>query len=111
MFDFGVICLKVVDCRVCGDPHSHLRFAFVEFADECKLPFLISCILKFVLIMLLNFMRLNCFAKFSCYLQLLAVSARAALSLGGTQLGFSPVKVLPSKTAILPVNPTFLPKV
>ncbi|KAL1815809.1 hypothetical protein ACET3Z_018383 [Daucus carota] len=63
---------QVVDCRVCGDPHSHLRFAFVEFADE--------------------------------------FSARAALSLGGTQLGFSPVKVLPSKTAILPVNPTFLPK-
>ena len=28
--------LKVVDCRVCGDPHSVLRFAFVEFADESK---------------------------------------------------------------------------
>lgn len=54
---------------------------------------------------------LKCFAKFTCYLQLLAVSARAALSLGGMLLGFSPVKVLPSKTAILPVNPTFLPKV
>lgn len=26
--------LKVVDCRVCGDPHSVLRFAFIEFADE-----------------------------------------------------------------------------
>ncbi|KAL6554324.1 Polyadenylate-binding protein-interacting protein 8-like isoform X1 [Orobanche minor] len=62
----------VVDCRVCGDPHSHLRFAFVEFADE--------------------------------------YSARAALCLNGTLLGFSPVKVLPSKTAILPVNPTFLPR-
>ncbi|KAI7751747.1 hypothetical protein M8C21_009189, partial [Ambrosia artemisiifolia] len=45
----------VVDCRVCGDPNSRLRFAFVEFADE--------------------------------------------------------IKVLPSKTAILPVNPTFLPRV
>ncbi|KAK6132094.1 hypothetical protein DH2020_034160 [Rehmannia glutinosa] len=63
----------VVDCRVCGDPHSHLRFAFVEFADE--------------------------------------YSARAALCLNGTLFGFSPVKVLPSKTAILPVNPTFLPRV
>ncbi|KAK6134468.1 hypothetical protein DH2020_031785 [Rehmannia glutinosa] len=62
----------VVDCRVCGDPHSHLRFAFVEFADE--------------------------------------YSARAALCLNGTLFGFSPVKVLPSKTAILPVNPTFLPR-
>uniref|UniRef100_M1AD85 RNA-binding protein n=1 Tax=Solanum tuberosum TaxID=4113 RepID=M1AD85_SOLTU len=49
---------QVVDCRICGDPHSRLRFAFVEFADEC----------------------------------------------------FSQLKVLPSKTAILPVNPTFLPR-
>lgn len=63
---------QVVDCRVCGDPHSRLRFAFVEFSDE--------------------------------------YSARAALNLCGTMLGFSPVKVLPSKTAILPVNPTFLPR-
>ena len=37
--------------------------------------------------------------------------ARAALSLDGTMLGFYPVRVLPSKTAILPVNPTFLPRV
>uniref|UniRef100_M1CN73 Ctc-interacting domain 9 n=1 Tax=Solanum tuberosum TaxID=4113 RepID=M1CN73_SOLTU len=63
---------QVVDCRVCGDPHSRLRFAFVEFADE--------------------------------------YSARASLCLCGTILGFSPLKVLPSKTAILPVNPTFLPR-
>ncbi|XP_022733635.1 polyadenylate-binding protein-interacting protein 9-like isoform X2 [Durio zibethinus] len=62
----------VVDCRVCGDPHSVLRFAFVEFADE--------------------------------------EGARAALNLGGTRLGFYPVTVLPSKTAILPVNPKFLPR-
>nr|GMD87588.1 polyadenylate-binding protein-interacting protein 8-like [Ipomoea batatas] len=63
---------QVVDCRICGDPHSRLRFAFVEFADE--------------------------------------YSARGALNLSGTILGFSPLKVLPSKTAILPVNPTFLPR-
>ncbi|CAH2053713.1 unnamed protein product [Thlaspi arvense] len=64
--------VKVVDCRICGDPHSVLRFAFVEFADD--------------------------------------QGAREALSLGGTMLGFYPVRVLPSKTAILPVNPTFLPR-
>ncbi|KAF3681026.1 polyadenylate-binding protein-interacting protein 9 [Capsicum chacoense] len=63
---------QVVDCRVCGDPHSRLRFAFVEFADE--------------------------------------YSAGASLNLCGTLVGFSPLKVLPSKTAILPVNPTFLPR-
>ncbi|KAL9236508.1 hypothetical protein vseg_011169 [Gypsophila vaccaria] len=65
-------CGQVVDCRICGDPHSVLRFAFVEFADM--------------------------------------YGAKAALSMGGTVLGYYPVKVLPSKTAILPVNPTFLPR-
>lgn len=65
-------CGKVVDCRICGDPNSVLRFAFIEFANE--------------------------------------YGARAALHLSGTMLGFYPVKVLPSKTAILPVNPTFLPR-
>ncbi|KAM0919666.1 hypothetical protein ACQ4PT_008042 [Festuca glaucescens] len=65
-------CGQVVDCRICGDPNSVMRFAFIEFADD--------------------------------------VGARAALSLGGTILGFYPVRVLPSKTAILPVNPKFLPR-
>jgi hypothetical protein len=37
--------------------------------------------------------------------------ARTALNLGGTIFGFYPVRVLPSKTAILPVNPKFLPRV
>ncbi|KMS96304.1 hypothetical protein BVRB_000180 isoform A [Beta vulgaris subsp. vulgaris] len=65
-------CGQVVDCRVCGDPNSILRFAFVEFTDE--------------------------------------EGAKAALSLSGTMLGYYPVRVLPSKTAIAPVNPTFLPR-
>ncbi|KAG6516936.1 polyadenylate-binding protein-interacting protein 11-like [Zingiber officinale] len=65
-------CGQVVDCRMCGDPKSVLRFAFIEFTDE--------------------------------------EGAQAALSLSGTVLGFYPVRVLPSKTAIAPVNPTFLPR-
>lgn len=65
-------CGQVVDCRVCGDPHSVLRFAFIEFADED--------------------------------------GARAALRLGGMIFGYYPLRVLPSKTAILPVNPKFLPR-
>ncbi|MED6136073.1 Polyadenylate-binding protein-interacting protein 9, partial [Stylosanthes scabra] len=65
-------CGQVIDCRICGDPHSVLRFAFVEFTDE--------------------------------------EGARAGLRLGGTVLGYYPLRVLPSKTAILPVNPTFLPR-
>ncbi|KAL8160382.1 hypothetical protein V2J09_001919 [Rumex salicifolius] len=67
-----VNCGQVVDCRVCGDPNSVLRFAFIEFTDE--------------------------------------VGAMNALALSGTMLGFYPVRVLPSKTAIAPVNPTFLPR-
>jgi len=39
------------------------------------------------------------------------VGARAALNLSGTMLGYYPLRVLPSKTAIAPVNPTFLPRV
>ncbi|EPS67942.1 hypothetical protein M569_06832, partial [Genlisea aurea] len=65
-------CGQVVDCRVCGDPNSVLRFAFIEFTDE--------------------------------------EGARNALNLAGTMLGFYPVRVLPSKTAIAPVNPTLLPR-
>ncbi|XP_065858465.1 polyadenylate-binding protein-interacting protein 11 isoform X2 [Euphorbia lathyris] len=65
-------CGQVVDCRICGDPNSVLRFAFIEFTDE--------------------------------------EGARTALNLAGTMLGFYPVRVLPSKTAIAPVNPTFLPR-
>lgn len=42
---------------------------------------------------------------------MLAEGAMAALSLSGTMLGYYPVRVLPSKTAIAPVNPTFLPRV
>ncbi|KAL0382480.1 UNVERIFIED_CONTAM: Polyadenylate-binding protein-interacting protein 11 [Sesamum calycinum] len=64
-----ISCGQVVDCRVCGDPNSVLRFAFVEFTDE--------------------------------------EGARNALSLSGTMLGYYPVRVLPSKTAIAPVNPIF----
>ncbi|KAG2594879.1 hypothetical protein PVAP13_5KG044600, partial [Panicum virgatum] len=70
--DIFATCLPVVDCRICGDPHSVLRFAFIEFSDE--------------------------------------EGARTALNLGGTIFGFYPVRVLPSKTAILPVNPKFLPR-
>ncbi|KAK7848832.1 polyadenylate-binding protein-interacting protein 12 [Quercus suber] len=30
----GLMSRRVVDCRVCGDPNSILRFAFIEFTDE-----------------------------------------------------------------------------
>lgn len=70
--DLFANCGHVNDVRVCVDPHSHLQFAFIEFADED--------------------------------------GAKEALNLGGCMLGYYPIRVLPSKTAILPVNPRFLPK-
>ena len=27
-------CGPIMDCRVCGDPNSAMRFAFIEFSDE-----------------------------------------------------------------------------
>lgn len=101
--------LKVIDCRICGDPHSVLRFAFVEFADECKSSLANPTLFKFSL----RHVQSLVFSTIS-YIFMEFVStdgARTALNLGGTVLGYYPVRVLPSKTAILPVNPTFLPRV
>lgn len=65
-------CGTVVDCRVCGDPNSAMRFAFIEFlTEEC---------------------------------------AQKALKKNGTELGTSRLRVLPSKTAIVPVNKDLMPK-
>ena len=27
-------CGRVIDCRVCGDPNSAMKFAFIEFLEE-----------------------------------------------------------------------------
>eukprot|EP00271_Cylindrocystis_brebissonii_P018370 TRINITY_DN515_c0_g1_i1.p1 TRINITY_DN515_c0_g1~~TRINITY_DN515_c0_g1_i1.p1 ORF type:complete len:570 (-),score=90.33 TRINITY_DN515_c0_g1_i1:369-2078(-) len=62
----------VVDCRVCGDPNSALRFAFIEFTSEAD--------------------------------------AASSVGLTGTIMGYYPIRVLQSKTAIVPVNPNFLPR-
>ncbi|URD72394.1 Ataxin-2 C-terminal region [Musa troglodytarum] len=65
-------CGRVIDCRVCGDPHSALRFALVEFDNEH--------------------------------------GANVALNFDGTILGFHPLAISLSKTAIAPVNPSLLPQ-
>jgi len=62
----------VLECRICVDPNSRMRFAFVEFNSD--------------------------------------VSANLALEFNGTVIGNSPVRVLPSRTSIVPVNPTYLPR-
>jgi hypothetical protein len=96
--------LQVVDCRVCGDPNSVLRFAFVEFTDEGKVSMLLHELLFFTIPSL--------YWMHNSYIyEHPTDGASRALNLAGTMLGFYPVKVLPSKTAIIPVNPTFLPQV
>ncbi|XP_074567199.1 polyadenylate-binding protein-interacting protein 9-like isoform X1 [Curcuma longa] len=90
----------VVDCRICGDPNSILRFAFIEFSNEGKF--------SYYALPSWAFMRHAPNAlKFHFSL---TDGARAALNLGGAMLGYYSVRVLPSKTAILPVNPKFLPR-
>lgn len=65
-------CGQVVDCRICGDPNSPMRFAFIEFLEEA--------------------------------------AVQNALARNGILLGSYPLRVLPSKTAIVPVNNQYLPK-
>eukprot|EP00891_Asterochloris_glomerata_P007721 jgi/Astpho2/7721/fgenesh1_pm.00115_%23_35_t len=65
-------CGQIVDCRVCGDPNSAMRFAFIEFCSED--------------------------------------GVQSALTKNGTVLGQYPIRVLPSKTAIVPVNNQYLPR-
>ncbi|KAA3481418.1 polyadenylate-binding protein-interacting protein 11-like [Gossypium australe] len=52
----------------------------------------------------------NLTVKLDIYMLLHDEGARAALNHAGTMLGFYPARMLPSKTAIAPVNPTFLPR-
>ncbi|KAL4426548.1 hypothetical protein ABPG77_008406 [Micractinium sp. CCAP 211/92] len=65
-------CGQLVDVRVCGDPNSAMRFAFIEFTTE--------------------------------------QSALWALNKSSSILGNFPIRVSPSKTAIVPVNNTYLPR-
>lgn len=69
---FFLDCGKVMDCRICGDPNSAMRFAFIEFAE--------------------------------------VESAQRALEKTGSVLGNSPLRVLASKTAIMPVNQELMPR-
>ncbi|GFR42394.1 hypothetical protein Agub_g3266 [Astrephomene gubernaculifera] len=65
-------CGRIIDCRICGDPNSAMRFAFIEFLE--------------------------------------VEYAQKALEKTGSVLGSSPLRVLPSKTAIMPVNQELMPR-
>ena len=43
-------CGSVVDCRVCGDPNSAMKFAFIEFLEEAavKMVSILQCTLSYI---------------------------------------------------------------
>eukprot|EP01025_Chloroclados_australasicus_P038449 TRINITY_DN39628_c0_g1_i1.p1 TRINITY_DN39628_c0_g1~~TRINITY_DN39628_c0_g1_i1.p1 ORF type:complete len:494 (+),score=63.98 TRINITY_DN39628_c0_g1_i1:214-1695(+) len=68
-------CGEVVDCRLCGDAHSRMRFAFVEFSQDSG-----------------------------------EEAIAKALQLNNQVLGSYPIRVLRSKTAIVPVKRELMPQ-
>ncbi|ESQ30057.1 hypothetical protein EUTSA_v10012369mg, partial [Eutrema salsugineum] len=107
---------QVVDCRICGDPNSVLRFAFVEFSDDqgaraalsvggtmiCHeddvKTFFESACGEVTRIRLLGDQLHStriAFVEFA-----MAESAVAALNCSGIVLGSQPIRVSPSKTPV-----------
>eukprot|EP01023_Acetabularia_acetabulum_P052963 TRINITY_DN5898_c0_g1_i1.p1 TRINITY_DN5898_c0_g1~~TRINITY_DN5898_c0_g1_i1.p1 ORF type:complete len:427 (-),score=79.10 TRINITY_DN5898_c0_g1_i1:1433-2713(-) len=68
-------CGEVVDCRLCGDAHSRMRFAFIEFSQETGHE-----------------------------------AVAQALQLDNHLLGSYPIRVLRSRTAIVPVKRDMMPQ-
>ena len=133
-------CGQIMDCRVCGDPHTAMRFAFIEFEEEsavqqvdiqpalmqdglfhnhnngcqtfCPCQSLPQAILSLkcadhVLMlhcMLVSAASRRMYALYSTFL------AAQAIKLSGHVVGAYPLRVRPSKTAIVPVNRTYLPR-
>ncbi|KAI7728208.1 hypothetical protein M8C21_012900 [Ambrosia artemisiifolia] len=120
-------CGQVVDCRVCGDPKSVLRFAFIEFTDEdgarnalslagtvlgkvtqadVKLFFESFCGEVNRLRLLGDYQHSSriAFVEF-----VMAESAIAALNCSGAILGSLPIRVSPSKTPVRPRSGRPLP--
>lgn len=91
-------CGRVVDCRVCGDPNSAMKFAFIEFLEEAavKMVSILQCSCR----TFVDARRHSSICFF--YMQ--------ALTRNGIVLGTYPLRVLPSKTAIVPVNNQYLPR-
>ena len=121
-------CGRVVDCRMCGDPNSAMRFAFIEFYQEDSVQkvwpmsllawdWLRGSQLWHVLEKWVR-VYFGCNMKFSLHNTCSAVSARpdkawcwqAIATMNGARVGAYPLRVLPSKTAIVPVNNHFLPR-
>lgn len=97
---------RIVDCRVCGDPNSAMRFAFIEFAEEAAVQQV--CTSEYfeefphLKAYFSNTFKASRWPWLNCILQ--------AIKLNGVMLGKFPIRVMPSKTAIVPVNTSFLPR-
>ena len=85
-------CGAVVESRMCGDPNSALRFAFIEFDGEEAVT---------------KARPLRAAAGTRCDDAPLALQA---LALTGAVMGSYSIKVVRSKTAIVPVNASLLPR-
>ena len=85
-------CGAVVDSRMCGDPNSALRFAFIEFDGEEAVTKARAAPLR----------------RHS--LALTSLNELQALALSGAVMGSYSIKVVRSKTAIVPVNASLLPR-
>ena len=86
-------CGTIVDSRMCGDPNSALRFAFIEFDSEEAVS------------------KARSFVVAHCRrAPLTARCLSQALALSGAVMGSYSIKVVRSKTAIVPVNASLLPR-
>nr|GFA00723.1 hypothetical protein [Tanacetum cinerariifolium] len=103
-----VYCGQVVDCRVCGDPKSPLRFAFIEFTDlegaQNALTLSGTMLGRYPIKVLPSKTAIAPFFFESfcgeVYRFAMAESATVALSCSGAVLGSFPIRVSPSKTAV-----------
>lgn len=85
-------CGTIVDSRMCGDPNSALRFAFVEFDSEEAVS------------------KVRVHTRGAACSLLTASFRPQALGLSGAVMGSYSIKVVRSKTAIVPVNASLLPR-
>ena len=116
-------CGQVVDCRMCGDPNSAMRFAFIEFYHEDSVQ-KVGSLLAWVVLhfpqLYQALFRIHSVCNRMCSPPHPAVLStawplnawcwQAIATMNGARVGAYPLRVLPSKTAIVPVNNHFLPR-
>jgi hypothetical protein len=109
-----------MDCRICGDPNSAMRFAFIEFAEDAAAQKVCARAPRarraparaFSLVLSTAAPRLRACSRSLRHGPTPPAPPRAdqALTKTGAVLGNSSLRVLPSKTAIVPVNKDLMPR-